>query len=83
MQREIDMIVRQLLLKSVLFKWISKLFHVTKDIRKSRFEFYTANVIFSQEGNFQVFKKSNFRGVMSKIQFEQNWRYGCVLYYGF
>ena len=37
MQREIDMIVRQLLLKSFLLKYISKLFHVTKDIRKSRF----------------------------------------------
>ena len=28
-------------------------------------------------------KNAVFRGVMSKIEFEQNWRYGYVLYYGF
>ena len=46
MQREIDMIVRQLLLKSFLFKCISKLFHVTKDIRKSRLK-NLMDIIFS------------------------------------
>ena len=31
-----------------------------------------------------IFSKSAiFWGVMSKIEFEQNWRYGYVLYYGF
>ena len=28
-------------------------------------------------------KSAVFEGVMSKIEFEKDWRYGCVLYYGF
>ena len=38
---------------------------------------------FDKNVNFQLFKKCCFGGVMSKIDFEQNWRYGYVLYYGF
>ena len=38
---------------------------------------------FYKKINFQLFKQYSFWGVMSKIEFEQNWRYRYVLYYGF
>ena len=47
-------------------------------------EFKLANEIFPQKGKFPTFQKSGILwGVMSKIEFEQNWCYGYVLYYGF
>ena len=30
---------------------------------------------------FNILKSAIFGGVMLKIEFEQNWRYGYVLYY--
>ena len=45
--------------------------------------FNPANEIFSQKDKFTTFRKCYFWGVMSKIEFEQNWRYGYILYYGF
>ena len=48
------------------------------------FEFQPTNGIFPQKGEFSTFQKVLFLGgVMSKIEFEQNWRYGYVLYYRF
>ena len=47
-----------------------------------KFEFKPANGIFSQKGKFPTFQKCFFRDVMSKIEVEQNWRYGYVQYYG-
>ena len=35
---------------------------------------------FHKKVYFQLFIKCYFGGVMSKIEFEQNWRYGYVLY---
>ena len=47
------------------------------------FEFKPANEIFLQKGKFLTSQKMLFfLGVMSKIEFEQNWRYRYVLYYG-
>ena len=39
--------------------------------------------IFTKRYIFNFSKSDIFGGVMSKIEFEQNWRYGYVLYYGF
>ena len=48
------------------------------------FDFKPANEIFSKKGEMSFFQKTCFFGGMtSKIEFEQNWCYGYVLYYGF
>ena len=38
---------------------------------------------FQKNVNYPFFKNGDFGGTTSKIEFEQNWRYGYVLYYGF
>ena len=38
---------------------------------------------YSTKGKLRLSKSVVFEGVMSKIEFEQNWRYGYVLNYGF
>ena len=48
------------------------------------FDFKPANEIFSKKRYIFDFSKSGFfGGVMSKIEFEENWPYGYVLYYQF
>ena len=48
------------------------------------FDFKPANEIFSKKGKMSFFSKNVFFGGMtSKIEFEQNWPYRYVLYYGF
>ena len=38
---------------------------------------------FHKKINSQLSKSAVFGSVMSKIEFDQNWLYGYVLYYGF
>lgn len=49
------------------------------------FDFKPANEIFAGKCKIPIFQKTCFLGMTSKIEFEQNWSYGYVLYryYGF
>ena len=66
----------------IFIGWVGDIYNFCWVLRN--FDFKPANEIFSKKKvNSQFLKKCIFGGMTSKIDFEQNWCYGCVLYYGF
>ena len=65
----------------IFIGWVGDIYNFFGD---SEISILNTQTKYFQKGKFSISQKVHFLGGMtSKIDFEQNWCYGCVLYYGF